>query len=62
VTPSLRGTGAGLKLIEAVYMAADAAGTPSVYWLTQDDNAAGRQLYNRVGDLKNFIKYQRPGA
>ena len=62
VAPSLRGTGAGRKLIEAVYTAADAAGTPSVYWMTQDDNAAGRQLYNRVGDLTNFIKYQRPSA
>ena len=62
VAPSLRGSGAGRKLIEAVYTAADAAGTPSVYWVTQDDNAAGRQLYNRVGDLTNFIKYQRPTA
>lgn len=59
VTPKLRGTGAGRKLIEAVYAAADAAGAPQVYWLTQDDNKAGRQLYDRVGKLTNFIKYQR---
>ena len=62
VAPSLRGTGAGRKLIEAIYTAADAAGTPSVYWMSQDDNAAGRQLYDRVGDLTNFIKYQRSAA
>lgn len=58
--PSVRGTGIGRKLIEAVYAAADAAGAPSVYWLTQDDNHAGRRLYDRVGQLTNFIKYQRP--
>lgn len=59
-TPSVRGTGVGRQLIEAVYAAADAARVPSVYWLTQDDNAAGRRLYDRVGELTNFIKYQRP--
>lgn len=58
--PSVRGTGVGRKLIEAVYAAADDMGAPSVYWLTQDDNTAGRRLYDRVGQLTNFIKYQRP--
>lgn len=58
--PAVRGTGVGRKLIEAVYDAADAAGAPSVYWLTQDDNTTGRQLYDRVGSLTNFIKYTRP--
>ncbi|WP_348644668.1 GNAT family N-acetyltransferase [Yoonia sp. F2084L] len=57
--PAVRGTGIGRKLIEAVYEAADTAGAPSVYWLTQDDNYTGRQLYDRVGQLTNFIKYQR---
>ena len=60
VSPQARGTGCGRKLIEAVYAAADAKGCPSVYWLTQDDNKAGRQLYDRIGTLTNFIKYQRP--
>jgi len=59
VSPDCRGCGAGRALIQAVYDAADANNTPSVYWLTQDDNAAGRQLYDRIGDLTNFIKYQR---
>ncbi|MFG5382565.1 GNAT family N-acetyltransferase [Yoonia sp. R2-816] len=58
--PVVRGTGVGRLLIEAVYDAADKASAPSVYWLTQDDNAAGRRLYDRVGQLTNFIKYQRP--
>ena len=59
-SPAVRGTGVGRKLIQAVYDAADRAGAPNVYWLTQDDNAAGRQLSDRIGQLTNFIKYQRP--
>ncbi len=57
--PSVRGTGVGRKLIEAVYAAADANGTPAVYWNTQDFNAQARQLYDRIGQLTPFIKYTR---
>ena len=59
-TPEVRGQGVGRKLIEAVYAAADAAGAPSVYWLTQDDNMTAQQLYNRIAKKTNFVKYQRP--
>jgi len=59
VDPEARGTGAGRALIEAVYAAADAAGCPSVYWLTQDFNAEARRLYDRIATLTPFIKYQR---
>lgn len=57
--PSVRGKSVGRALIEAVYKAADEAGAPTVYWLTQDFNEAGRRLYDRVGQLTPFIKYQR---
>ncbi len=59
VAPDMRGTGAGRALIEGVYAAADAAGCPEVYWLTQHFNAPGRRLYDRVGELTPFIKYRR---
>lgn len=59
VDPEERGGGAGRALIEAVYAAADAAGAPSVYWLTQDFNAPARQLYDRIGRLTPFVKYER---
>ena len=59
VDPEVRGTGAGRRLIEAVYAAADAAGRPSVYWLTQSFNATARRLYDRVGTETPFIKYRR---
>ncbi|SNR28124.1 GNAT family N-acetyltransferase [Puniceibacterium sediminis] len=58
-TPETRGTGVGRKLIEAVYAAADAAGAPGVYWMTQDFNTTARQLYDRIGKLSPFIKYNR---
>lgn len=59
VAPEARGTGAGRALIEAVYAAADAAGRPNVYWLTQDFNTTARQLYDRIGTATPFIKYRR---
>lgn len=59
VDSAARGTGAGRALIEAVYAAGDAAGCPTVYWLTQDFNAVGRRLYDRVAKVTPFIKYQR---
>jgi GNAT superfamily N-acetyltransferase len=58
--PETRGTGVGRALIEAVYDAADRHGAPTVYWLTQDFNDTARKLYDRIGKLTPFIKYQRP--
>ncbi len=60
VDTDMRGKSVGRALIEAVYEQADLAGCPRVYWLTQDFNAAGRRLYDRVGKLTPFIKYDRP--
>jgi len=59
VDPQARGTGLGRKLIEAVYAAADANGTPAVYWLTQDFNTTGRRLYDRIAQVTPFIRYVR---
>lgn len=58
--PPARGQGVGGALIRAVYAAADTAGVPSVYWLTAEDNYAGRMLYDRVGLKSPFIRYNRP--
>lgn len=57
--PDCRGHGVGRALIEAVYAAADAAGAPAVYWLTQEFNYRGRMLYDRVGRKTPFIRYNR---
>ncbi|SFI84889.1 GNAT family N-acetyltransferase [Celeribacter neptunius] len=60
VSEAARGTGAGRALIEAVYRRADENGTPTVYWTTQEFNETARKLYDRIGKLTPFIKYQRP--
>jgi|TARA_B110000967_G_C18897055_1_gene571507 ribosomal protein S18 acetylase RimI-like enzyme len=58
----LCGMGVGRALIEGVYAAADANGTPSVYWLTQEENTEARKLYDRIAKVTNFIKYGRVEA
>lgn len=58
--PEARNSGIGRALIEAVYAAADANGTPTVYWLTQDFNETARRLYDRIGKVTPFIRYSRP--
>jgi GNAT superfamily N-acetyltransferase len=60
VAPAARGKGVGRALIEGVYAAADAAGRPEVYWLTQEFNTAARRLYDAAGVATPFIKYRRP--
>ncbi len=59
VAPGARGNGVGRALVEAVYAAADAAGRPEVYWLTDASNAPARQLYDRIGQVTPFVKYRR---
>ena len=59
VDPSLRGTGAGRALIEAVYDAADKNGVKSVYWMTQEFNHTARQLYDRIAKKTPFVQYAR---
>lgn len=57
--PEVRGQGVGRRLVEAVYAAADEAGAPRVWWLTQESNATARRLYDRVGRLSPFVRYDR---
>lgn len=57
--PSARGSGVGRALIEAVYAEADRLNLAAVYWMTAEDNAPARLLYDRVAQKTPFIKYQR---
>jgi len=54
-----RGQGIGRALIEAVYERAQAAGSPRVYWMTQESNATARRLYDQVAEYSGFIQYRR---
>jgi GNAT superfamily N-acetyltransferase len=60
VDPVARGDGIGTALIQAVYAAADAAGSSTVYWQTQVNNATARRVYDRIGRLSEFVRYDRP--
>lgn len=54
-----RGRGVGRLLIETVYEQARAAGSSRVYWQTQETNAAGRLLYDKVAKHHGFIVYAK---
>lgn len=54
-----RGRGVGRMLIEAVYEHARAAGSPRVYWQTQEHNHTARLLYDKVAEQSGFIVYRK---
>lgn len=54
-----RGMGAGRALIQAVYERAKEAGASRVHWLTQEDNATARALYDKLADRPGFIQYRK---
>jgi GNAT superfamily N-acetyltransferase len=55
--PAARGRGVGRALIEAVAAEARTHGAARYYWLTHEDNAAARVLYNKVARCAGFIRY-----
>ena len=57
VDETLRGTGGGRQLIEAVAAVARAAGASRLYWMTQTDNEVARRLYDRMAKHNGFIRY-----
>jgi GNAT superfamily N-acetyltransferase len=54
-----RGKGVGRALIHGVYERAIIAGSPRVYWLTQETNRIARQLYDKVAEDSGFIMYRK---
>ncbi len=57
VDPAARSGGYGRALIQGVAAAARAHGSKRLYWLTQENNAAARHLYDAVATLSGFIRY-----
>ncbi len=55
---SARGRGAGRALTEAVYAAAKARGSTTVWWLTHETNETARALYDRIARRSGFIQYR----
>jgi len=56
---SCRGRGVGRALIQRVIDAAKEAGSSRLYWTTQTTNAAGRRLYDKMAEYRDFIVYSR---
>ena len=52
-----RGKGVGRQLIASVVTVAEARGCTRIYWQTQESNAAGRALYDKVASHNGFIVY-----
>src|SRR6185312_2594661 len=59
VAAAARGHGAGRRLIEHVYAAAQAAGCARVYWLTHETNAEAMHLYDRIAERSGFVQYRK---
>jgi GNAT superfamily N-acetyltransferase len=59
VDQEARGAGAGRKLIEHVYAAAEREGCSRVYWLTHETNATAMLLYDRVAERSGFVQYRK---
>ena len=57
VRPEARGQGAGHSLIEHLISLAQASGWGRLYWMTREDNAAARHLYDRFCASDGFVRY-----
>lgn len=54
-----RGKGVGRALIEGVYEAARAVGSPRVYWQTHETNETAMALYDKVAEKSGFLVYRK---
>ncbi|MBX3621124.1 MAG: GNAT family N-acetyltransferase [Rhizobacter sp.] len=60
VSPAARGRGVARALIGAVGQAAREARAARCYWMTRDNNAVARVLYEQVARHNGFIRYDLP--
>lgn len=59
VAREARRQGVGRALIEAVEAAAREAGAGRIYWLTKEDNADARAMYDKLTPPSGFIQYRK---
>ncbi|MBG9386585.1 GNAT family N-acetyltransferase [Caenimonas aquaedulcis] len=57
VLPSARGHGLGKALIEWLRNAMRAEGWARLYWMTREDNADARKLYDQFAEADGFVRY-----
>lgn len=58
VLPEARGGRLGETLIQAVVEEAKRQGWPAVRWITAEDNARARRLYDRVAKKTHWVTYE----
>ncbi|MFD1880396.1 GNAT family N-acetyltransferase [Paracoccus pacificus] len=58
--PEIRGSGAGRAMIDHVIAFARARDLPAVRWLTAEDNATARRLYDTYAPRTPFVLYSVP--
>jgi len=58
VRPEIRGTGVGRALIQHVIDQGRREGWNRVYWLTKEDNAVARRLYDTFEPADGFVRYR----
>ena len=58
VRPDARSSGVGRALIHALVDVAKQNGWTKVYWITQEDNARARRLYESIVPPDGFIQYR----
>jgi len=59
VAPEGRGANLARRLIEAAGERAHERGSHLMYWNTQQFNGPARSLYDRVGELQSYVRYNR---
>ena len=57
VDEAVRGRGAARALIDRVASEARDRGASRLYWMTKQDNAVARALYDKVATFSGFIRY-----
>ena len=62
VSPFARGLGIGRSLIDDVTRIAREHRASRVHWITKNDNAQARRLYDRLATLSDFVIYERSTA
>ena len=60
VAPGVRGQGVARALIARVAEHSRNRGASRLYWLTQQDNATARALYDKVASFNGFLRYDFP--
>ena len=60
VDAQVRGQGVARALIDAVGSAARSRGAARLYWLTHQDNATARALYDKLAAHRGSIRYDYP--